>query len=92
MYNGSRVKLLNQAYYVQKDAEYGILAKELIILVKTKTVQNNVRVLSMKRKKERTGNNHKRIKHCKMLQLENLVSDYLFSFVLLKQVNIYKCL
>ena len=40
------------------DAEYGILAKELIILDKTKNVQKNLRVLSMKSKKEGTGNNY----------------------------------
>ena len=58
MYNDSQVKLLNQAYYVQKNTEYGIQAKELVILVKTKNVQNNLRVLSMKSKNERTGNNN----------------------------------
>ena len=82
MYNGSRVKLLNQAYYVQKDAEYGILAKELIILVKTKNVQNNLRVLSMKSKKRKDWKQsfNKRIKHSKMVKLEILVSDFLLFF------------
>ena len=53
------------------DAEYGILAKELIILDKTKNVQNNLRVLSMKSKKRKDWKQsfNKCIKHSKMVQL-----------------------
>ena len=62
------------------DAEYGILVNELTILVKTKNVQNNLRVLSMKSKKRKDWKQsfNKRIKHSKMVHLENLVSDFFY--------------
>ena len=42
-------KLLNLLnYYIQKAAEYGMLAKELNTLIKSKTVQKNLRVMKIK--------------------------------------------
>ena len=56
------LKLLNQACYVQKAAENGMLAKELNNPVKSKTVQNNLHV--MKSKKEQTFINGIKNKIC----------------------------
>ena len=64
------------------DAEYGILAKELIILDKIKNVQNNLRFLSMINKKWKDWKQsfNKRIKHSKIVQVEISVSDFLLIY------------